>query len=257
MTFPALCELLRELFVNVAENDFALPGKQQTDSRISLLTGVHRKEVRRLRGAGRPLADVPASLSRTSRILAQWLGSRAYCDAAGRPLPLPRLAAADEPSFERLVASVTRDVRPRAVLDEWLDRGIVMLQDNDKVVLLAAALVPHPGDEQLLYYFGRNIHDHLAAAAANVSGAMPPHLERAVHYDGLSSGTAALLESRSRTLALEALQTLNHEATVACEADGGGRWRWNFGVYVYSVEEPDPDPDPGAAAAAPDPGSLP
>src|SRR6478672_1958357 len=73
MTFPALAELLRELYVNVAEHDFALPGKEQTDSRVSLVTGIHRKEVRRLRGAGAPVTVVPAGLSRTSRILARWL----------------------------------------------------------------------------------------------------------------------------------------------------------------------------------------
>ena len=55
ITFPALTNLLRELYVNVAEYDFALPGKEQTDSRVSLLTGIHRKEVRRLRGAGAPV----------------------------------------------------------------------------------------------------------------------------------------------------------------------------------------------------------
>jgi hypothetical protein len=251
MTFPALCDLLRELYVNVAEHDFALPGKPQTDSRVSLLTGVHRKEVSRLRGAGVPLADVPMSLSRTSRILAQWLGGAAYCDAAGRPLSLPRSAPPDVPSFERLVSSVTRDVRPRAVLDEWLDRGIVAQRDNDMIVLLASAFVPQPGDDQLLYYFGRNIHDHVAAAAANILGAAPPHLERAVHYDGLSQATVALLEGRSRALALESLQILNQEAMAACEKDGGGRWRWNFGVYVYTAEERPTSPSGAGAEKAP------
>ena len=43
MTFPAFAQLLRELFVNVAEHDFALEGKEQTDSRVSPLTGINRK----------------------------------------------------------------------------------------------------------------------------------------------------------------------------------------------------------------------
>src|ERR1700712_2013315 len=73
ITFPALTDLLRELYVNVAEYDFALAGKEQTDSRVSLLTGIHRKEVRRLRGAGAPVSAVPATLSRTSAIIARWL----------------------------------------------------------------------------------------------------------------------------------------------------------------------------------------
>ena len=66
MTFPALTQLFRELFVNVAEHDFALEGKEQTDSRVSLLTGIHRKEVARLRGAGAPVNETPATLSLTS-----------------------------------------------------------------------------------------------------------------------------------------------------------------------------------------------
>ncbi|MDB5648121.1 DUF6502 family protein, partial [Methylobacterium sp.] len=84
ITFPALTTLLRELYVNVAEYDFALPGKEQTDSRVSLLTGIHRKEVSRLRGAGAPVSAVPSAVSRTSRIIARWLADPKFTDAAGQ-----------------------------------------------------------------------------------------------------------------------------------------------------------------------------
>lgn len=70
MTFPALAQLLRELFVNVAEHDFALEGKEQTDSRVSLLTGIHRKEVARLRGAGASCTGGAVTDQRGDRALA-------------------------------------------------------------------------------------------------------------------------------------------------------------------------------------------
>jgi len=232
ITFPALCALLRELYVNVAEYDFALPGKDQTDSRVSLLTGIHRKEVARLRGAGAPVSTVPTSISRTSRILARWLSAPDLTDARGQPLALTRTEGSG-PSFEALVASVTRDVRPRAVLDEWLSRGLVVLDTQDRVVLTEAAFVPSGGSDQQLYYFGRNLHDHVAAAVANVLGEEPRFMERAVHYDGLSEALALKLEERSKELAMDALRTANKEANLACESDPGGAWRWNFGVYVY------------------------
>ena len=255
ITFPALCDVLRELYVNVAEHDFALSGKEQTDSRVSLLTGIHRKEVRRLRGAGAPVNAVPASLSRTRRILARWLASAETTDAEGAPLPLPRVAPAGTPSFEALVASVTRDLRPRAVLDEWIDRRLAVLGADDRVTLLERAFVPQGGDEQQLYYFGRNLHDHVAAAVANISAEAPRFLERAVHYDGLSPAAATALERRSRDLAMEALTAANRQAHAACEADAGGRWRWNFGVYVFAEEvaaaaetqPPASTPDDGAS----------
>src|SRR5712675_3441802 len=143
MTVPALAQLLRELFVNVAEHDFALEGKEQTDSRVSLLTGINRKEVARLRGAGAPVNETPATLSLTSAIIARWLAAPEFTDEKGDPLPLPRTASGDAPSFEQLVSSITKDVRPRAVLDEWLDRKLVTINDDDEIVLVETAFVPH------------------------------------------------------------------------------------------------------------------
>ena len=148
-----------------------------------------------------------------------------------------------KPSFEALVASVTRDVRPRAVLDDWLDRKLVMIDADDRVVLTEAAFVPGGGSDQQLYYFGRNLHDHVAAAVANVLGEQPRYMERAVHYDGLSETLAKTLEASSRDLAMQALIAANKEANQACEADVGGAWRWNFGVYVYREEAPSREQD--------------
>ena len=253
VTFPALCDLLRELYVNVAEYDFALSGKEQTDSRVSLLTGIHRKEVRRLRGAGAPVSAVPATVSRTSRIIARWLADPAFTDEAGHPRPLPRTAEAGHPSFEALVASVTKDVRPRAVLDEWLDRGLVAEVAGGRLTLAEAAYVPGGGSDQQLYYFGRNLHDHVAAAVTNVLEPKPRFLERAVHYDGLSPALARHLESRARELAMEALQAANREAHAACADDAGGTARWNFGVYVYAEEHPNDPGAPPRVAATTDP----
>jgi hypothetical protein len=202
-----------------------------------LLTGIHRKEVRRLRGAGAPVSVVPAALSRTSRIVALWLAAPEFTDGEGKPLALPRAADGTAPSFERLVASVTREVRPRAVLDEWLDRKLVTIDADDRIVLAEPGFMPKGGNEQQLYYFGRNLHDHIAAASANVLGEAPRFLERAAHYDGLSAELAMRLEKRSRELAMEALQTANREAHAATLTDPGGDWRWNFGIYIFAEED--------------------
>ena len=47
--FPAFAELARGLYVEVAGQDLLADPTERTDSRISLMTGVHRKELRRLR----------------------------------------------------------------------------------------------------------------------------------------------------------------------------------------------------------------
>lgn len=244
VTFPTVVDLLRQLYVNVAEHEFALPDKEQTDSRVSLLTGVHRKEVSRLRGAGAPVRVVPDSVSRTSAIVARWLADPLFVDAQGLPLPLPRTGEAEEASFAGLVESVTRDLRPRAVLDDWLDRKLVEIDENDRIVLMERAMVPREDGEVRLYYFARNLQDHAVAAVENVLADDPPFLERAVHYDGLSEELARSLEAYSRKLAIETLLRLNKHANQAVRNDPGGTSRWNCGIYILTSDAP-------AAEAAP------
>lgn len=236
VTFPTFVDLLRQIYVNVAEHEFALPDKPQTDSRVSLLTGVHRKEVSRLRGAGAPVRVIPDSVSRTSAIVARWLADPMFTDAKGAPLPLPRMAEAGEASFSGLVESVTRDLRPRAVLDDWLDRKLVEIDEEDRIVLMEAAMAPRDDGEVRLYYLARNLQDHAVAAVANILADKPPFIERAVHYDGLSEDLARSLEAYSRKVMAETLLHLNKHANQAAKSDPGGTSRWNCGVYILTAD---------------------
>jgi len=251
ITYPILADLLRALFVEVAAQDVLVGRRAQTDSRISLLTGVHRKEIRRLRELPPDAEDVPEIVTISSQIIALWLGSPAYLDADGRPKPLPRVAK-DETieTFDDLISSVTRDVRPRAVLDDWLTQGIVQLDADDYVHLNTEAFIPRTGGEEQIFYFSRNLHDHVAAAVANIStGTAPPFLDRSVHYDGLSEAAAKDLEAFARQAAVHALLEVNRHALTLVEqgTEAQGPRRVNLGVYVFAAEEvapPSEEPEP-------------
>jgi hypothetical protein len=172
-------------------------------------------------------------------IIARWVAAPEFTDERGAPLPLRRVGdPGGGPTYEDLVESVTRDVRPRAVLDEWLDRGIVAIDEQGRIRLEEAAFAPRAGDDRQLYYFGRNLHDHAAAAVDNILSSEPPFFERAVHYEGVSREMAEAMFVLSRRIASEALQTVNREAQTAYPDDPGGAWRWNFGVYLYREAEP-------------------
>lgn len=246
VTFPVMADLLRGLYVDVAVRDLLPDPKAQTDSRISLLTGVHRKEIRRLRTEP-PAADgIPAVVTLGSQIIARWLGAPPYADAEGRPLPLPRTArSTGEASFEGLVESVTKDVRARSVLDDWIGQEIVSLDPDGRVQLNRSAFIPRPGGEEQLFYFARNLHDHIAAAAANVATAGPaPYFDRSMHYDRLRPDTVARLEATARDAAQQLLTDVNRIALAMAEADdktagtGGPVRRINLGVYVYVEDDP-------------------
>ena len=243
VTFPALADLLRNLYVEVAARELLQDARARTDSRISLLTGVHRKEIRRWRSETHEPDGVPPVITRTGRIIARWLRDAEYTDADGQPRSLPRLPRPDGgPSFESLVQSVTSDVRPRSVLDDWLNHGIVTVDAADCVVLDTAAFVPRPGSAEQLFYFGRNLHDHLSAAAANVTATgAPPYVERSAHYDNLSPETVARLQAMGRETAQRMLTEFNRQVLDLLDqndrelerAPETPRLRFNLGLYLF------------------------
>jgi len=245
VTFPVMTDLLRGLFVEVASRDLLTDAASRTDSRISLLTGVHRKEIRRLR-LEMPAGDViPPVVTISSQIIALWLGAKQYSNAKGAPLVLPRLRpAAAGPSFETLVESVTTDVRPRAVLDDLLAHGIVILEPDDQVRLNQAAFIPRPGSAEQLFFFGRNLHDHIAAAVANVAASgEAKFVDSSVHYDKLTSDAAAQLMAIAQSTAAQALLDVNRAAIGLSEPAGSQAVppavtrRVNFGIYLYTEDD--------------------
>jgi hypothetical protein len=241
ITFQYLSEMLKGLYVEVADRDFRLDAKPPTDSRISLISGVHRKDVSRLRAAQQADAPpTPAVVSLGANLVAVWLGSPAYLDAAGQPLALPRFKSeGGERSFEALVASVNSDIRSKVVLDEWLRLGVVHIDDDKRVYLNADAFVPTEGFEEKAFYFGHNLHDHLAAAAHNLQGVQPPFMDRSVHYDALQSASVPALAKQALELGMKALLAVNKSAMLAEQNDaaaapGGALQRMTFGVYFYT-----------------------
>jgi len=240
ISFQVFGELVKSAYVKVAETEFRLASKQQTDSRLSLLTGIHRREINRLRKE--PVTEINLSQysSMSALLLTIWSGTPEYLDKQSLPVPLPRASKDGGPSFDSLVQSVSKDFRARVVLDEWLQQGIVTLDEDDRVHLAPDAFVQPHDLEEKIFYFGQNIHDHLAATVQNLAGNYPPFLERCVYYDKLSADSANELAKYSRLLGMRALHAVNKRAVELQKRDQGkldAIFRTNFGVYNFSEAE--------------------
>ena len=237
ITFPYLADLLKLIYVETAEAEFALKGRPLTDSRITLLTGVHRKDVRHLRRDVDSDALPRPSLSLGTQIVARWLGDPAYHDRSGRPRPLPRTPKGGAESFAALVEKVSKNVRPRSVLDELLRLGIIEVDAADRVHLVTRGFIPGADLDAKAFYFGEAVHDHLAAAVHNLAGESQPWLERSVYYDELSPEAIEKLKARSEELSMQVLQEINRDG-MALEASDppppGKQMRMRLGVYFYA-----------------------
>jgi len=241
LTYPWLSNVLKSVFVEVADKEFRLRDKRQTDSRITLLTGVHRKDIRRLRDpAAGSEQEPPSSVFLGAQLVAVWTSDPRFTDANGHPRALPRRGQDDQAGFDTLATSVNKDIRPRAVLDELLRVGAVQMDDRDYIELKTDAFIPSKGFEEKAYYLGQNVHDHIAAARHNVQDGAPPLLERSVYYDGLSPRSVRELEALAQHEGMRVLQILNRRARELQAGDkhaSDAGHRINFGVYFYHARQ--------------------
>ncbi len=229
-------EMLKQALVDSAEADFTLSNKAQTDSRISLMTGVHRKDVKRLREREALRKEAPPGISMGARLVSLWLTQPPFVDENETPVALPRLRSqGGEVSFEALAQRISKDIRPRAVLDELVRVGAVSIDAGDRVTLNAEAFIPSASMEERLYYLGRAVGDHLEAASRNVTGTPRPFLERIVHYDAIPESAIDSLRIAAEKAGMQALKSVNRKAMESSQEEGHepGQ-RLTFGVYFFN-----------------------
>ena len=239
ITYTVLLEELKRIFVQVADEEFVINGKRQTDSRITLITGVHRKDVHRIR-EDKEIEITPKS-SLGAQIIAQWTGNPDFLDADGQPKTLSRLQSeGNESSFEALVASVSKDFRARPVYDEWLQSGIISLVEDKKIKLNTETFIQKQDLEEQLFFLRMNIHDHLAATVHNVNGLEEKMMERCVYYNDLTQAQVAQLHTITKQQGMKLLKNINQTAQTLKSQESNNavddsqqKYRINSGVYFY------------------------
>ena len=253
LQLPSMMEMLKKALVDEAQGVYGLADKGSSDTRIALLTGVHRKDVKRLRAA--PASAGPASpmVPLAASVVARWISEPRFlnADQTARALArTPGRGSAGEPDFTTLVAEVSRDVGARAVLDELERLGVVERRDDGYVALKTTAFVPQEGLSESFHFLGGNVSDHLSAAVHNLTPDRrgPLMLDQSAFSQDLSAEQAALLQQQARRLWATALQQFLQTATVAeqrSEGQQGPRHRVRFGVYFHdALQASDAEPAP-------------
>lgn len=247
--YRAFSVALKRVFVEAARAEAQERGMPGTDSALTLLSGVHRKDLRALLREAPTASAVglqrPAGLA--SEVVARWLADGRWRQRNGRLRVLPRSApGGSDLSFDALVEGVSRDVRPRALLDELLRLGVVHEREDGAVELLRESFTPREGFVEVATLFADNLHDHAAAACENLHG-QANHLEQSVFVDEITAASAAQLRQVSvqawkqafRSVMSQAQQRFDDDAQHVAPAERNRRVR--FGVYFFDTAmEPNP-----------------
>jgi len=233
---------LKPWFIAQARAELLRCGQGITDSSISLLSGIHRKDVRSWR-ENRLGDKARREIAISSQVFARWTSDPVYRDRRHQPRALQRTGPS--PSLESLVRSVTQDVHPFTVLQELIRLGLASVEirkGQEIVVPHAGGFVPRPGSKEALELLGANLADHAMAAVANVLGEQP-RLEQSVFANGITEASADALGALARKLWSQARAELVAEASRLYAGDkdlADATHRVRFGSYFWSEDWPTP-----------------
>lgn len=232
ITLPTLMEVIKSAYVEVAEKDFSIADKPPTDSRINLLTGVHRKDVKRLRDLNQQ--HKPSErLSINSLMLASWMSEEPYC-IKGIP---QTLAINGDNSFETLANEYSRqNIHASSIMESWLQLGWVSKNDEQTLKLNMDALHDKQLTEDQLFFFAQNLADHMATSTGNLINKQK-NFERAVFYNKLSQTSLLTLKKSAKEQSMRVLKDLNQQALALQKQDkktSGPHYRFRLGSYLYT-----------------------
>lgn len=141
IAFGTFSEIARKVYADVAFEEFKpVDGKKQSVSHVSAITGLTRKEAKRLLETDTAgIAEDNQQYSRAARVISGWINDHEYLNRNGEPRLLP--VDLGDPSFASLVKKYSGDVTTQSMLKVLMSAGSVELI-NDDLRLIASSFVP-------------------------------------------------------------------------------------------------------------------
>lgn len=236
----------KELFIEAAQEEMVSKGRKVNISRISVMTGLYRREISEyLRGEHQP-SEYSASL--VARVLSKWESTPKFQDGNKRPRPLSWKVKGNE--FSRLVYSVSKDTHDGTILAELKRAGLVVIEEDMVRLVKREALIV--GDiDRATKIVESNLEGCLRSAEENILlNPEPRNLHLKTAYDNLPVEQLTDL----KRWVLEAgkefhqrlrahLSTYDKDTTESVEHSGQGGGKLVITSYSFA-EEPLPPPAP-------------
>ncbi len=241
VSFQQFSNLARWVFVDVAGKEFGIEGKRQTDSRVSVITGLSRKDVRKMKDM-KPLNDHSEihSYNRAAKVISGWRKDPDFIDAKGKPKVLHFESGCN--NFSQLVKRYSGDATPRAILDEFKRVGCIRIKNNREIMLTADGYVPAGDKPAILSILGTDVSDLINTIDNNLTSQRNGlFFQRKVAYDNLPNQVVEKFRKLGARESQKLLDRMDrwlskHDRDTQPDVKGTGRKRSGFGIYYFENE---------------------
>ncbi len=241
LTYGDFADLSKWVFMDVAAREFCIPGRKQSISRVSVITGLTRKEVSRLQKITTPDDSAIAhQYNRAARVISGWLRDKNFHDKKGHPADL--LFESGKHSFSELVKKHSGDIPPRAILDELLRVGTVAMDEKNRIQLLTDGFVPRTGEKDKLHILGTDVQFLLHTIDYNLQQkSQTPRFQRKVAYNNLPNEALPqfrkLSAEKAQALLIELDRFLaKQDRDINPDVKGTGRKQAGVGIYYFEQD---------------------
>jgi len=249
--YREFAEISKSAFVDVATTDYGLRGRPTNISRVAVMTGLTRKEVKRLRD--KISAGTQIDMQRVippAEIIEKWHSDSDFLDRAGRPITLP--FDGPVPSFASLVKKYGGDIPPGAMRTELKRVGAMSEDESGELTVKMKYFRPVDRDAQLqralsqaLYGLALNIDhnldiDHTAAQGAHDNS----WVERTAFSTRIRRGDNSRVRRISQDRAIEFVESVNdlfsaYETIYSDDEPGWDSTTVGVGVFYFETDEDD------------------
>lgn len=231
--YTAFIEVAKRAFIDVAHNEFALPGRKQTVSRISALTGITRKDV------GQVLKQEPIGeldnvhINRVARVISGWLSDPLYCNSKQQPLDL---VFEGFHSFSSLVKDYSGDLTPKTIADELLRSNAIRMLPSGQLRLEQHAYVPQKDVLNQSKILGTDVSDLINTIEHNMNDPTPAFFQRKVNYLNIDEASVEVLREKLDALNQDYLEAMQKTIQTHAKATTSQRKK-RLGIGIYYFEE--------------------
>lgn len=239
--YGTFADIAKRVYVSVAMEECGLPNRKQSISRVSVITGLTRKEISRIKDLPELGSGITTErYNRAARVISGWVRDRRFQDSTGKPAELH--VEGDGATFSELVKLFSGDVPVRAILDELIRVGSVERTEDGKIHLITHAYVPHTGEMDKLAILGTDVNDLISTIDHNLS-CEPGNsfFQRKVSYDNLPDEVLPELLNLSAKRGQALLEDFDkwlsqYDRDINPAVNGTGKKRAGIGIYYFEED---------------------
>jgi len=238
VVYSEIAQILKQVYVSVAEQNLLKSEGKATTSRIAITTGLTRKDVAALRKTSPGVETVSAKYNRATRVINGWQQDEEFCTTGGFPAVLA--INGDEKSFEALVNRYSGDMTSKAMLDELESTETIKIIEGKYASLQRRAYLPIGDEDEAITILGTDVSLLIQTIGHNMlSEKEELRFQRKVCYDNLPQECLDSFQEMVGKDSQELLEKSNdwlrqydRDANPNAEK-GSGKKRAGIGIYYF------------------------